>query len=513
MVRPLNPSEVITVIWRRKTVLFLVIGIMIISTFLVIRRMPDRYESMALVVVASSEYKSQEDGAQIAAVIAQLSSRTSLESVVERHDLRTKDLCLDESIKALEKSITLETKLRSDAPGFPESFHISYRSEDREKTPAVLYDLVSCFEKANSEIRERKAKEETAVNAELAELDSRSKARSGRGFSAGRIPDYGEIRSRRSTLQTNVQSLSAREFALQQQIADQESQIREQQRIARAAAGSPEVRGSTSYGLLLIRRAELEAQLKEFSKQYTAQNPKVMQATTQLQEINRQIAQLEAGGGKDSALAASPEGRELRALERELSRMNIDLQTTRHEIDSDNQELASLPAVPAAAESSAPSSEDESGERSGKERLIERYTALLAARDSLNRLKIQGGGSFPDLFRVVDQPNRPLTATGPNRRALMSIAIGFALALGAIAAFLSGLPGLYVIDDEADVEYLLGARVVALIPETLTGGERARMSAMKIGKAIAVLLVATAMVPLIVALLNGLQVFQTIAGK
>ncbi|HKF54984.1 MAG TPA: hypothetical protein VKJ45_06060 [Blastocatellia bacterium] len=515
MVRPLTPSEAIAVIWRRKTVLFLVAGIMIISTFLVIRRMPDRYESMALVVVASSEYKSQEDGALIAAVIAQLSSRTNLESVVERNGLRANEQSLDESIKALEKNITLETRLRSDAPGFPESFHISYRSEEREKTPAVLSDLVSCFEQANAEIRQRKAKEETAVNAELAELDSRSKAgaRTGRASAFGRISDYGEVRSRRSTLQANIQSLSKKEFALQQQIADQESQIREQQRIVRAAAGSPEVRGSTSYGLLLIRRAELEAQLKEFSKQYTAQNPKVMQATTQLQEINRQIAQLESGGGRDNAMATSPEGRELRALERELSRMNIDLQTARHEIDSDNQELARLPVVPITAETPALSSEDELGEHPGKERLIERYTALLGARDSLNRLKIQGGGTFPDLFKVVDQPNQPLAAIGPNRRALMAIAIGLALALGAIAAFLSGLPSLYVIDDERDVEYLLGARVVALIPETLTPGERARTSALKIGKAIAVLVVATAMVPLLAALLNGLQVFQTIAGK
>jgi uncharacterized protein involved in exopolysaccharide biosynthesis len=515
MVRPLNPTEVIGVIWRRRTILFLVASIMIISTYLVIRRMPDRYESMALVVVSSSEYKSQEDGAQIAAVVAQLSSRTNLEYIVDRHELQTKVQSLDESVKTLEKNITLETRLRSDAPGFPESFHISYKSEDREKTPAVLADLVSCFERANADISQRKSKEEAAVNAELSELESRARSggRTLRAPFGGRLSDYGEIRSRRSTLQSNIQSLSAREFALQQQIADQESQIREQQKIARTAEGTPEVRGSSSYGMLLIRRAELEAQLKEFSKQYTAQNPKVTQATTQLQEINRQIAQLEARGGKDSAMATSPEGRELRALERELSRMNVELQTTRHEIDTDNQELASLPVVPVAAETGAASSGEESGEHSGKERLIERYTALLAARDSLNRLKIQGGGSFPDLFRVVDQPNQPLTAAGPNRRALMAIGVGLALALGAIAAFLSGIPGLYVIDDEADVEYLLGTRVVALIPETLTEGERARTSALKIGKAIAVLLVAMALVPLMVALLNGLQVFQTIAGK
>jgi uncharacterized protein involved in exopolysaccharide biosynthesis len=503
------------VIWRRKTILFLVTSIMIISTYLVIRRMPDRYESMALVVVSSSEYRSQEDGAQIAGVVAQLSSRTNLESIVEGHGLQTKEQSLDESIKTLEKNLTLETRLRSDAPGFPESFHISYKSEDREKTPAILSDLVSCFEKANADISQRKAKEEAAVNAELAELESRAKGagRTLRTPFGGRGSDYGEVRSRRSILQSNIQSLSAREFALQQQIADQESQIREQQKIARTAVGTSEARGSSSYGLLLIRRAELEAQLKEFSKQYTAQNPKVMQAATQLQEINRQIGQLEVGGGKDSAMATSPEGRELRALERELSRMNVELQTTRHEIDSDNQELAGLPAVPIAAETAAASSEEETGEHSGKERLIERYTALLGARDSLNRLKIQGGGSFPDLFKIVDQPNQPLTAAGPNRRALMAIAVGFAVALGAVAAFLAGLPGLYVIDDEADVEYLLGARVVALIPETLTAGERARASAFKIGKAIAVLLVAAVLVPLMVALLNGLQVFQTIAGK
>ena len=515
MVRPLNPSEVVAVVWRQKAILFLVAGVMIISTFWVIRSMPDRYESTALVVVSSSEYKSPEDGAQIAGVIAQLASRTNLEYVVESRDLRAGDQSIDESIKALEKNITLDTKLRSDAPGFPESFHISYRSEDRQKAPLVLADLVLCFQKANSGISERKAKEEGAVNLELSELDAKARGHEGRamrsGFSA-RSLDYGDIRSRKSNLQSAIQTLSAREFALQQQIADQERQIREQQSIARISTPGAEVRGSSSYGLLLIRRAELEAQLKEFSKQYTAQNPKVIQATTQLQEINRQIAHLEAGGEKDVAMATSPEGRELRALERELSRMKIDLETTRHEIQSDKQELSGLPAAATGGESAQLYNQG-SADQPGNERLIERYTALLAARDSLNRLKIQGGGTFPDLFRVVDNPNQPLLPVGPNRRALMAIALGFALALGVIAAFLAGLPGLYVIDDEADVQYLLGTQVVALIPETLTPVERARSRALRLSAVIAFLIVAIAGVPLIVALLNGLQVFQAIAGK
>src|ERR1044072_10003892 len=110
-------------------------------------------------------------------------------------------------------------------------------------------------------------------------------------------------------------------------------------------AAPSEARSSSSYGVLLVRKAELEAQIKDFTAQYTDKNPKVIQARAQLDEINGQIAQLNTdnqGGTQNSA-----EARELRTLERELGRMETELAITNRALDRKRQALESTPEIPA----------------------------------------------------------------------------------------------------------------------------------------------------------------------
>src|SRR4030095_6579220 len=124
-------------------------------------------------------------------------------------------------------------------------------------------------------------------------------------------------------------------FALEQQIAEQNRQIQEQQRIVKLAPS--DARASSSYGVLLVRKAELEGQLKDYGTQYTDKNPKVIQTRNQLGEINHQIAQLNAGADQDSAPVNSAEARELRAMQRELTRMQTELAITQRELNRKKQ--------------------------------------------------------------------------------------------------------------------------------------------------------------------------------
>ena len=143
------------------------------------------------------------------------------------------------------------------------------------------------------------------------------------------------IRAQRIAAASSIETLTDKQFSLEQQIAEQKRQIQEQQKIAPLAPS--DAKSGSSYGVLLVRKAELEAQLKDYGAQYTDKNPKVIQTRNQLGEINHQIAQLSAGADPDSAALNSAEARELRAMQRELNKMQTEMAVTQRELDRKKQ--------------------------------------------------------------------------------------------------------------------------------------------------------------------------------
>src|SRR5207247_317149 len=112
--------------------------------------------------------------------------------------------------------------------------------------------------------------------------------------------------AQRLAAESSVETLSDKQYTLERQIVEQKRQVAEEEKLAALAPRTGGARAGSSYGVLLVRKAELEAQLKEYSTQYTAKNPKVMQARTQLAEIDRQLAQLEAADGQGAGAGSTP---------------------------------------------------------------------------------------------------------------------------------------------------------------------------------------------------------------
>src|SRR5262245_61182586 len=103
---------------------------------------------------------------------------------------------------------------------------------------------------------------------------------------------------------------------------------------------------NNAYGVLLARRAEVEGQIKDLARSATEKNPKMIQARSQLAAINQEIARLEAASGANSGAAlnsASPETRELRAMRRELQRLETELEVARRDLSRKTQGLKELP--------------------------------------------------------------------------------------------------------------------------------------------------------------------------
>ncbi|MGH9836344.1 MAG: hypothetical protein ACREBD_13315, partial [Blastocatellia bacterium] len=91
----------------------------------------------------------------------------------------------------------------------------------------------------------------------------------------------------------------------------------------------------------------------------------------------------------------------------------------------------------------------------------------------------------------------------------LSLALGF----GLIIAFAIELPRMFMINDDRDIEYYLGAPVLALIPETLTPLERSRRRKVRMTRSLLILMLAAVLVPAFILLLNRLQIFQLLGSR
>ena len=504
-----------------------VTAVVLLAAGAVVINIPKFYESRALIVVSGAIYDRQANGAQVAAVTEQITSRSNLEALIHRHNLYAPVTKIEPTVQQFEKEIKFETKFRSDSAGFPESFTVSYRHSDPVIAQHVVADLVAIFDQANKTLETQAAEETRRIKTEIANIEARLGTASARRIAsavqstaAGRAASAIERqRAERSAIASTLETLRDRQFAINAQIADQKRLINQQQEIVRNAPPPvDDLRASNSYGGLVKRRTELEGQIQDYSSRFTDRYPKLVQAREQLAEINHRIA--EVGTGEQArATAASPASQELRGLQRELSRMETELEVVKREIDRKQQAAPGVTSSSPAPYTRVPSAPlVDPGATGGysdysAEGLRERYTALLRREDALLQFQPSTAGPATPFFQMVDQPNLPQSPAGPIRSKLMLMALVLALVAGVAAAAVVEVRRLSTIYDERDVNYFLGVQVVALIPETLTVSERGADRRQLFVRRLGYLALGAAAVPILALVLNATKVFQILGNK
>jgi uncharacterized protein involved in exopolysaccharide biosynthesis len=517
--RPRRLTEFIAILWKRKKLLLLMSLVMLIATLIVIRRVPSVYESRALVIVnLRSDPESASEMNRFATLQQQLTSRETLASLIRKHGLYPKSDDLDDAVQAMQKSLKIETKMRNYAPEVPESVSINHRHVDPKKAQAVVNDLVAMLEQGNEQIKIEATAEAGRLDGQIGEVESRLKALSpmraagmvGTGADSGARPDFAAIRSQRQMVESSIEGLSDTEFAQQNQIAEQRAQLAEHEKLVRSLPAAP---GSAAYGALLTEKSRIEAEIHSHSDQYTDKHPKMIQLRNQLAEINRQIDRLETQQAPALPTLLTPEGRELLTMRRDLKKMETDLEVTQRQLQRRRMQEGKLPLDTGADDSGgATVAATDEAARTEYERLLLRYNWLLEKQDSI--LKLSGAqGPSHMMFYVIDTPNLPRLPVAPNRFTLQIFALGLAIAFGLFIALAVELPRMFKVNDDRDVEYLLGAPVLALIPETLTPIERARKRKLRLTRGLLVLSLAVALAPILVMLLTYLKIFQIVGGK
>ena len=524
--RPRNFVECLQILARRKLLIAFVATVVLLSALIIVVGMPHYYESRALILVSGAIYDRQANGAQVAAVTEQVTSRSNLETLIERYKLYAPVTKIDQTVQQFEKEIKFETKYRSDSQGFPESFTLSYRNADPMIAKQVVTDLVGIFDQANKTLEKQAEEEAQRIKNEIAELEAKlGHARVQRITSAIRSSAASRAasaverqRTERNAVASSLETLRDRQFALEAQIAEQKRLVAQQQEVVRTSPPPvDDLRAGNSYGLLLKRKADLETQIQDYSSRFTDKYPRLVQAREQLTDINQRIAQASAVGEQARATSASPAAAELRNLQRELSRIQTELEVVNREIGRKQQAASGIPSssfAPAYSSASVSLADSAaSGGDYGSEGLRERYTALLKRAEALGQFQPSTAGPATPFFQMVDQPNLPQSPAGPNRQRLMMLALALALASGLVAAAASEARRLSRIYDDRDVAYFLGVPVVALIPETLTVTERSRAQRKLFARRLGYLALGAAAVPILALALNATRIFQILGSK
>lgn len=510
--RPRTLTEYAGLLWRKKLFILLITAVVLLATWIVIKRVPDIYEARALLVVVG--LRGDEGGLTVATEISlitkQLESRTMLESLIRQHDLY-QGLSREAQVGQMLKALKLETRMRGYSPDLPEAVAISFRYPDAAVTQRVLNDVVLLFTGTNELIGRQTAEEARTIETKIAKMEGQLRQQRVQRRTSSPTIDPRTVRAERLAAAATVESLKDRQFAFKRQIEDQQREIAEQQKLVKSA---PPAKENGAQGVLLVRKAELDGQLKDYATQYTDKNPKVVQARSQQQEVNRQLEQLNASAEGAEGQAATAEARELRALQRDLSRLQTELEVTERELNRRSESLMEMPVVgPSTTMTAVPV---DGGGRPGMAEmnyLQNRYVSLLDKHDRM-QMDLSAPierGLAP--FRLIDPPNLPIAPTGPNRTKLKLFALALALASGLGAAAIIEGPRLRMIQDERDAEYFLGVPVVGFIPETLTPDERGHQRRLLLTRRIVLLGLAVVAVPLLVILIYQSGVIQQIAFR
>lgn len=523
--RPRTIFDYLQIIWRRKLIIFLFSSAVMVAVYYAILPVRSIYEAKALIAITmpANDEKSGMD-VQLASVNQNLLSRANLESIVVRYNLYNKKSDIDAAINLLRRDLNIDTKLRDYYPQFPVSFTITYKHNDPSIAMKVANDAASYFDATNVEVEKRNADEINALVVATTELERQLKSmneqRIAKEFSTG---NHGIIKAQRASLISAIESLSDKEFGLNQRISEQKRQLSEQESLIKALPlGFNESARSSAYGVLLAEKARLEAQLKDQKTQYTEKNQKVIQTQTQITEVVRQLAQMSDKEDQPALNATSSVSQEMRTLQREQATLETELELTQRDLKRKRQALALLPEADVTSAEIAAAGVDSNGLKTGElslkdtgnsgeyNLLFNRYSSLMEKLDSLKRHRA-GAGNALGIFQIVDKAVMPTVPVGPNKIKLMLIGGVLALSIGLIAAIIAELPRLLTVQDQRDIEYLFGSPVIGLIPETLTPTESRHNRKLFLVRMLSTLLFAGALVPFLIVILNKVQLFQMLA--
>lgn len=426
-------TNYVTAAWHRRWYGLAVAWIFCLVGWLVVERIPDRYQSSAQVYIdTASMLRPLMQGiaadlsvgtmAQLDVVRQTLLSRPNLEEVMRMTDL---DLTASNTVEKERIMASLRSRLQIGQRGARENiFSVSFTDSNPQLAHDVVNALLTLFVETNlGASREDLALAQKFLNDQISGLqkqleEAEQKLASFQLENRGYLPGAGNYEAR----------LEGRRALLEQLRAErnQAMRLRDEIGVQLAKLEEGQVDQNTAAMEKKARITELERQLEDMLTRYTPEHPDVV-ITTRLLEREREA--FEALGG-DAALGGGAPRQAYEQLRLQLAQQNAAVQSLDQRIGQLETDITDLEALVA----DIPAVTSEYAKLQRNYELIKSNHAALIQRAEAARFAEEVDTKTEQVqFRVVEPPNVPAVPSGPDRAMLRTgVLLG---GFGAGAAF------------------------------------------------------------------------------
>ncbi len=488
--RQYSPDELIAMAWARKW--WVLVSAALVSTITIVASstIPDRFRAETLILAApqsvSADYvrntvatdtKAKD---RLPSIRQQILSRSRLQHIIESLDLYAGERRaepMEVVVGRMHGRITIEP-----APG-SDTFRVSFVAEDPRTATLVTEKLAALFIEENSLDRTTMARETSAfLESQLEDARKRLVQQEAR-LEAYRLQHGPELPTQ---LQSNIQVIQNTQSQLQsvaeainrdrdrrllvaRQLADLQS---EQQLLE--PAGAPVSQPGSAAVQLETARAELRA----LELRLTAQHPDLVRARQNLATLERRAAEETAAAAASAAdVRSRPPSLAEIARRNKINDLLAEIESLDRQVAAKSQKEAELQTALdtyQARVEAVPTRESELiAITRDYDTLQGLYRTLLTKKEDSKIAENLEQRQVIEQFKILDPPHLPERPFSPNRPLIAGA--------GTLAGLLAGL-GLAALLEyrdktvkvEADLRASLDLPVLAMIPRTLSAGERAR---------------------------------------
>jgi len=534
--RQRKPSEYLKIIRRRKWLIILPVIAMTSAVSLVVRRLPDVYESVTLIVVKPSTLPTTvvptvtEDTLtrQLTSIAQVVASRSSLEPLVKKYELYQPERLRGEPMELIIDMMRKDTKVEVNTSrnDITNGFNITYRGRDPKITQAVTSELASKYineqmkntvDATNSakqfiDQQVRQAKDElSAVDDKRLEFMQKN---------VGNLPTQATslvgqltgLREQQKALISEIGRLQDRSSSLTTQLTLMKKQS--QQTIDDYAENTTDPKTTLAWAELVKRKADLQSELQRMMTELKPKHPDVLAKQAELDSVSKEMDQMVAEWKERIAekqrklqnrpdLSVADTEAQIKAVDGEIKREQKMLDENEKQIGAMLQRINSVPGAEVAL---GALERDYQTKKAAYDQLLQQQQKITLGADAASQQQGEG-------IQVVDPANLPSQPVAPRRFILSGLGLAFGLGLGLLLTGFLEIPRLFTVQSVEDARHYIGLPVLISVPELLTPEEartRPRRRRLLLAAAVTVTI---AIIPVLALALNATHVFEYLSSS
>jgi len=488
-----KPEDILEIAWRHRWQLVVPLVVISIATMVWSQRLPDRYRSQAVVLIVPPRVPQNyvrptvTRGLQdrLEGMRQEILSRTRLERIITEFDLypalRSRAL-MDTVVARMVDDIGLNVAAARARRADPNSFTVSYESQNPRTAVLVADRLASLFVQANIENRTVQADATTQfLQSQLDEArrklqEHEARFESFRRANAGRLPS--EVESNlhvMTTAQEQVQAINAsinqdrdRQLVIERTIADELALGAVA--VATPTRDAPAVPQSPAVELAAARTSLAALELK-----LRPEHPDVRNLKRRISELERRAAAEALQQPISDGVPNQPIGVTDLARQKRLAGLRAEFESLDRRIASKREQVEQHQRMSAdyqARVQAAPMLETQLTQLTRDyESLQATYTSLLLKSQDATLSANMEESQVGEQFRIVDSARLPEVPTSPDRLSINLIGTLGGLFLGLVWVALLEYRD-QSLRTEDDVVTTLSLPVLALVPTMVTRVER-----------------------------------------